>query len=83
MIGSLIEENVKKIREEISALSNGGAVRLLAATKTRSAEEIQAAYDAGIDAAGENARRSFQKSFWLVSMESMTYTLLDICRPIR
>ena len=63
MIGCLIEENVKKIREEISALSNGGAVRLLAATKTRSAEEIQAAYDAGIDAAGENRAQEFSEKF--------------------
>ncbi|MBE6936073.1 MAG: YggS family pyridoxal phosphate-dependent enzyme [Ruminococcaceae bacterium] len=55
-----IKERVAAIREEIAALSGGREVKLLAATKTRTAEEIQAAFAAGIDAAGENKAQEFR-----------------------
>ena len=51
MSGHLIEENVNRIKKEIASLAEGREVRLLAATKTRTAEEIQKAFAAGIDAA--------------------------------
>ena len=60
---ALIEENIAKIRAELAALSAGREVCLLAATKTRGAEEIQAAYAAGIDAAGENRAQEFSEKF--------------------
>lgn len=59
----LIEENICRIKEELTALAGSREVCLLAATKTRSAEEIQAAYAAGIDAAGENRAQEFSEKF--------------------
>ena len=59
MSSSQIRENVERIRLEIKELSQGRTVRLLAATKTRSAEEIQEAFAAGVDAAGENRAQEF------------------------
>ena len=56
----LIRDNVKALREEIAALCGGRPVQLLAATKTRGAEEIQAAFAAGVDAAGENRAQEFR-----------------------
>ena len=59
----LIEENVKRLKEEIASLAKGREVSLLAATKTRTAEEIQRAFAAGIDAAGENRAQEFSEKF--------------------
>ncbi len=63
MSASLITEQVEKIKAEVAALSGGREVRLLAATKTRTAEEIQAAFAAGVDAAGENRAQEFAEKF--------------------
>ncbi len=63
MSGHLIEENVNRIKKEIASLAEGREVRLLAATKTRTAEEIQKAFAAGIDAAGENRAQEFSEKF--------------------
>lgn len=63
MNSALIEENIAKLRAELAALSGGREVCLLAATKTRGAEEIQAAFAAGIDAAGENRAQEFAEKF--------------------
>ncbi len=60
---SCIRENVEKIKADIAALAGGRDVLLLAATKTRGAEEIQAAFAAGIDAAGENRAQEFAEKF--------------------
>ena len=56
-----IQENVKKIKAEI-AVGNpfGERVWLVAATKTRSAEEINAAILAGVDAVAENKAQEFR-----------------------
>jgi pyridoxal phosphate enzyme (YggS family) len=55
----MIEENVRKIKERIERTCervgrSPSEVKLLAATKTRSAEEIRKAYEAGIRLFGEN-----------------------------
>jgi len=60
---SEIAEKVMRIRAELSELSGGREVMLLAATKQRNAEEIQAAFDAGVDAAGENRPQEFAEKF--------------------
>ncbi|MBR5520316.1 MAG: YggS family pyridoxal phosphate-dependent enzyme [Clostridia bacterium] len=54
-----IRENIARIRAEICAAAakvgrSGSEITFLAATKTRTVEEIRVAIDAGIDAAGEN-----------------------------
>jgi len=59
---STIAENVQKIREQISdaAINRGadpGLIRLVAASKTKSASEIQKAIAAGVDAVGENRQQ--------------------------
>ena len=65
MNSALIEENIRRIRAELAALAGGREVRLLAATKTRAADEIQTAFAAGIDAAGENRAQEFSEKFAL------------------
>ncbi|MDR1293268.1 MAG: YggS family pyridoxal phosphate-dependent enzyme [Clostridiales Family XIII bacterium] len=54
-----IAENIAAVRERIAAAAaksgrDAGGVRLVAVSKTRSAEEIQAAFEAGICDFGEN-----------------------------
>ncbi len=56
----MIEENVKNILDEIAGGNAfGEKVILVAATKTRTAEEIQRAIDAGISDVGENRVQEF------------------------
>ena len=54
-----IADNIKRIRDEIAeiALRSGrkpSDISLVAASKTRTAEEVRQAIDAGVDAVGEN-----------------------------
>ena len=63
-----IKERVKQIKQE---LLNGNAfgekVWLVAATKTRSAEEINVAIEAGVDAVAENKAQEFRDKDGLLS----------------
>ncbi len=63
-----IEENVKRIKTEIA---NGNAfgerIWLVAATKTRSVEEINAAILAGVDAVAENKAQEFRDKDGLIA----------------
>ena len=54
----MIEKNVKKILEELPA-----GVRLVAAAKTRSVEEIRRALEAGIEIIGENYVQEAEDAF--------------------
>ncbi|MBQ7369943.1 MAG: hypothetical protein IJW58_03110 [Clostridia bacterium] len=77
-----IIKNVKRIKAE---LANGNPfgekVRLVAATKTRSAEEINVAIQAGVDAVAENRAQEFrEKPNCLPPVLSIS---LDICRRIK
>ncbi len=59
---SMIEENVKSLLKEIAGGNAcGEKVTLVAATKTRTAEEIQRAIDAGISDVGENRVQEFRE----------------------
>ncbi len=59
---SMIEENVKSLLKEIEGGNAlGEKVTLVAATKTRSAEEIQRAINAGISDVGENRVQEFRE----------------------
>ena len=58
----MIEENVKSVLSELHLLSGGNAA-LVAATKTRTAEEIQRAIDAGITMIGENRVQEFCEKY--------------------
>ena len=49
-----IEENVRKVQENIRAAAKGREVILVAATKMNDADTIRRAIAAGIDASGEN-----------------------------
>ena len=49
-----IAENIARIRAEIEQAAAGRPVQLLAATKTRTAAEVQQAIAAGVDICGEN-----------------------------
>ena len=61
---SEIENNVKRLKDEISAgNAYGEAVTLVAATKTQSAEAINAAIRAGVDAVAENKVQEFREKF--------------------
>jgi PLP dependent protein len=51
---SEIAENLRRIREELDTAPGGSDVRVLAATKYVSAEELPALAEAGIELAGEN-----------------------------
>lgn len=62
-----IEENVKALLKEISGGNPyGEKVTLVAATKTRTPEEIQRAIDAGITDIGENRVQEFTQKFGLI-----------------
>jgi len=59
MVNNHIHENIKRIRDEISeiALKSGRdpkEISLVAASKTRTADEVLTAIAAGVDAVGEN-----------------------------
>ena len=63
-----ITERVRKIKEEISrGNAFGEKVYLVAATKTRAAEEINAAIAAGVDAVAENKAQEFRDKTDLLS----------------
>ena len=49
-----IAENIARIRAEMEQAAAGRPVQLLAATKTRTAAEVQQAIAAGVDICGEN-----------------------------
>lgn len=55
-----IAENIRRIRAEIASNSFGEKVTLVAATKTRTAEEIRAAIRGGVDAIAENRAQEFR-----------------------
>lgn len=55
-----IRNNIKKIRAEISENSFGERVQLIAATKTRTIEEIEEAIAGGADAIAENKAQEFR-----------------------
>lgn len=57
---SSIQNNIRKIREEISENPFGERVNIVAATKTRTAEEIKEAMAGGIDAVAENKAQEFR-----------------------
>ncbi len=58
----MIEENVKNLLKELEGGNAfGEKVTLVAATKTRTAEEIQRAIDAGISDVGENKVQEFRE----------------------
>lgn len=63
----MIAENVKKVLAEIAGGNNlGEKITLVAATKTRTPEEINEAIDAGIADIGENKVQEFTEKFDLV-----------------
>ena len=49
-----LAENIARIRAEMEQAAAGRPVQLLAATKTRTAEEVRQAIAAGVDVCGEN-----------------------------
>lgn len=59
----MIEENVKNLLEEISLNPYGEKVTLVAATKTRDADEINRAISAGITDIGENRVQEFTAKY--------------------
>ncbi len=60
----MIEENVKRLLEELSKGNCfGEKVSLVAATKTRTAEEIRRAVKAGVPAVGENRVQEFREKY--------------------
>lgn len=59
----MIEENVKNLLSQIGTNVFGEKVTLVAATKTRSAEEINRAVAAGITDVGENKVQEFKDKF--------------------
>ncbi len=63
----MIAENVKNLLKELAAgNSYGEKVTLVAATKTRTPEEINAAISAGISDIGENKVQEFREKYDLV-----------------
>jgi len=56
-----IEENIKKIMDKLPA-----GVRLVAAAKTRSSEEIEEAIHAGVKTIGENYIQEAEKAFEII-----------------
>lgn len=63
----MIEENVKKLLEEVRGGNGyGEQVTVVAATKTRSSEEIRRAIGAGITDIGENRVKEFSEKYDLV-----------------
>ncbi len=63
----MIENNVKKLLAELAAGNNfGERITLVAATKTRTAEEINRAIEAGVTDIGENKAQEFRDKFDLV-----------------
>jgi PLP dependent protein len=50
----MIENNIRKIREEIQAASQGRPVKIVAVSKTVPSERIEQAHRAGLEAFGEN-----------------------------
>ena len=63
----MIAENVKKTLAEIAGGNNlGEKITLVAATKTRTADEINEAIEAGITDIGENKVQEFTEKFDLV-----------------
>lgn len=65
---SQIQSNVKRIKAELArGNSFGEKVTLVAATKTQSAEAINAAIDAGVDAVAENKVQEFREKHSLLN----------------
>ena len=63
----MIAENVKKTLAEIAGGNNlGEKITLVAATKTRTADEINEAIEAGVTDIGENKVQEFTEKFDLV-----------------
>ena len=63
-----IRENVKRIKEELSKGNcYGEKVWLVAATKTRTAEEINVAIESGVDAVAENKVQEFRDKDGLIN----------------
>ena len=67
LMESSIQNNIRKIREEISENPFGERVHIVAATKTRTAEEIKEAMAGGIDAVAEN--RDCKEKAWKTDRE--------------
>jgi pyridoxal phosphate enzyme (YggS family) len=63
----MIADNIKRIREEIAALTDRD-ITLVAATKTQSTERVREAVAAGVDACGENRVQELTEK-----LESNTY----------
>lgn len=55
----LLQQNIQTLFQQVSQLAPGRSVTVVAATKTRTPEEIQAARECGISAAGENRVQEF------------------------
>ena len=55
-----IAKNIERIRREIAVNCYGEKVTLVAATKTRTVEEIKEAIDGGVDAIAENRAQEFR-----------------------
>ena len=63
----MIEENVKKLLQEVPKYNKfGEKITIVGATKTRSAEEINAAISAGLKDVGENKAQEFRDKFPLL-----------------
>jgi pyridoxal phosphate enzyme (YggS family) len=63
-----IQENVKKIKAEIAAGNPfGEKVWLVAATKTRTADEINEVIESGVDAVAENKAQEFRDKDGLIA----------------
>ena len=56
---SLLQHNIQTIFQQVSQAAPGRTVTIVAATKTRTPEEIQAARECGIRVAGENRVQEF------------------------
>ncbi len=77
----MIEQNVQNILKELKrGNAFGEKITLVAATKTRTAEEINRAIRAGITDIGENRVQEFRDKFDAVQA---TATLSGIYRPIK
>lgn len=72
MDGSKIRENIENIKNIIAKESENGNATLVAATKTRSPEEIQLARAAGLTDAGENRVQEFCEKMPLNAYEGLT-----------
>ena len=69
---SLIQNNIQTLFQQISQAAPGTTVTVVAATKTRTPEEIQAAREFGICAAGENRVQEFCEKLPLGAYEGLS-----------